>query len=103
MIGEAIPCPFCGKPADIIEIIRGNKRARCNNDNCPNHHLPTMTLEDWNTRPREDALQAEIDRLQNGLESIANADWKEYQNSWCVGNLFVKFTKLAKDILNPLQ
>ena len=73
-------CPFCGKP--IIPDKYGPDTAYCTDDNCflggnLFHGVYIGKLENeverFNTRPREDALQSEIDRLkkvQDRLKSL---------------------------------
>ncbi|HPS41028.1 MAG TPA: hypothetical protein PK040_00390, partial [Anaerolineaceae bacterium] len=53
------PCPFCGN----------NKEIKYVNDFyglwvfwCPSCHAQTASEDDWNTRPIEDELQAEIEK-----------------------------------------
>jgi len=86
MSDELKPCPFCmGKAREFIEatIPPGDKYAHCaglhNPDvMCPNDAI--MTVEQWNTRPVEDALRAslaakdaEIERLQTWLDEAQSA------------------------------
>ena len=61
---ELKPCPFCGNEP----VVEGNLVA-CNNLNCPtydNYWTDPMifTCDQWNTRPIEDALQAENEWLK---------------------------------------
>ena len=69
------PCPFCGGEAQVNTwTMHGITESRCfcPNSDCPNS-VRTVALEQWNTRPIEDALhtriaelEAENDRLQDG-------------------------------------
>ena len=69
---ELKPCPFCGSDAgeqDIIIVGRG----LCKMVFCEKCHIdfknPT-SIEQWNTRPAEDALKAEVDGLLLRLEKV---------------------------------
>jgi len=64
--GELKPCPFCGTlPQANAWIFRGISETRyfCPNQECP-LSVRTVTLEEWNTRPIEDALNARIAELE---------------------------------------
>ena len=75
MSDELKPCSFCKSiPQAYTWILYGITETRyfCPNPDCP-HSVRTVTLEQWNTRPIEDALNARIaeleeenDRLQDG-------------------------------------
>ena len=59
-------CPFCGTlPQANTWIFRGISETRyfCPNPECP-HSVRTVTLEEWQTRPIEDALTARIAELE---------------------------------------
>ena len=64
-------CPFCG--GDLIE----RERLYCHNDRkcwMPAVGVRKELFSDillWNNRPLEDALQAEVERLSNILDSVA--------------------------------
>ena len=82
---ELKPCPFCGSDAgeqDIIIVGRG----LCKMVFCEKCHIdfknPT-SIEQWNTRPAEDALttevkrlKAEIKRMKIGLRKL----WHEFRD-----------------------
>ena len=62
-------CPFCGGEAQVNTwTMHGITESRCfcPNSDCPNS-VRTVALEQWNARPIEDALRAEIARLQEKL------------------------------------
>ena len=74
---ELKPCPFCGQHARIFISEGAFPRfiVRCGNSVCPKQPtVETNSLEGvialWNTRPIEDALQAENTRLRKALENI---------------------------------
>ena len=67
-MNELKSCPFCGNEP----VVEGNLVA-CNNLNCPtydNYWTDPMifTCDQWNTRPIEDALQAENEWLKEELQ-----------------------------------
>ena len=69
------PCPFCGDNAEL----RGGKGVAswiiCNNTKCRATQGLELTGENavkmWNTRPAEDDLKAEVERLKEVLVEIA--------------------------------
>ena len=75
------PCPFCGSEACAAKDDHSPfTTAYCRTpDECC--HIGEANAEDairrWNTRPREDALQAEVERLRTlvagGLEAVSAA------------------------------
>ena len=58
-------CPYCG--GNVAEN-RGLVVCDSSLDKC--HNVSMMNIKRWNTRPLEDALQAEIDRLQKENEEL---------------------------------
>jgi len=69
-MSELKPCPFCGTlPQANAWIFRGISETRyfCPNQECP-LSVRTVTLEEWNTRPIEDALNARIAELELRLD-----------------------------------
>ena len=66
MSEELRPCPFCGGEAQVNTwTMHGITESRCfcPNSDCPNS-VRTVALEQWNTRPIEDALTARIAELE---------------------------------------
>ena len=63
-MSELKPCPFCGadKTVDVHSIFPD--KSEC--------FLCGATAPHWNSRPIEDALRAENERLRKALEKIAN-------------------------------
>ena len=71
--GELRECPFCGTKAvsSIFSIDVYNwyeENVLCEECRCSIAHPQAITI--WNTRPAEDALQAEIERLKSALQQI---------------------------------
>lgn len=75
MSEELRPCPFCGEMPKVHDWkLKGitDKRCFCDNENCPVYLSKTIAIDDWNTRPIEDALTARIAELE-----AENAELKE--------------------------
>ena len=60
MSEESRPCPFCGGEAH--ECL--DNHFDCLNPGCPMAGARAIPLENWNTRPIEDALTARIAELE---------------------------------------
>jgi hypothetical protein len=68
---ELRPCPFCG-----FEAVTTNYNpdvVACTNPGCPNEihdevGLPKITIDEWNTRPLEDALRKQLDVAVAGIQ-----------------------------------
>lgn len=67
-MSELKPCPFCGKK--IKEVPGFNGVCGCESDNCQGSLVEYMTLDEWNTRPVEDALRARIAELEQAQRWI---------------------------------
>jgi hypothetical protein len=70
-------CPFCGSPA---ERAGGHKKLyACSNQSCCNT-LSMFTVEEWQRRPIEDRLRAEISTLQATIDDLrtTTADAQKY-------------------------
>ena len=64
---ERKTCPFCGK------LPTGNDLIMCHNDKCPLGYYGwkhAMSLDAWQTRPIEDALRAELERLREEIARL---------------------------------
>ena len=90
MSDEWKPCPFCGGTATTSWY--GNKvDIHCDNESCPamNVDIGDLPYSDavkaWNTRPIEDAKDAEIARLK---EIIRKAEWLWYRQDYPVPDTF---------------
>ena len=75
------PCPFCGSPADIDlhQGVRGLALVKCSKYKalagcCGSTDYGTLEFvwAQWNTRPLEDAKDAEIDRRRENFETLYN-------------------------------
>ena len=60
MTKELKPCPFCGQPA---RIHFNGTAVTCSNDDCPSI-VDWLSQREWNTRPVEDALRAELSQAR---------------------------------------
>ena len=66
------PCPFCGHAAQTV-VSFGEPVAGCVNGVCDLCDTEWLDEEAWNTRPVEDALRAENDRLRAAIEAAVDA------------------------------
>lgn len=73
---ELKPCPFCGDAEDL-SIVRINDSAQywcieCESCDYNRYIFGTKqeVIKAWNTRPSEDALKAEIERLEEKVARI---------------------------------
>ena len=72
MSEELRPCPFCGSNAQVNTCTTHGiteSRCFCSNSDCP-YSVRTVALEQWNTRPIEDALHARIAELEALVEQL---------------------------------
>lgn len=77
MSEELKPCPFCGNSEDLtvtrINNSTGYRRIECKK--CDYNRYIYGTKQDairkWNTRPAEEALKAEVERLKGVIAEIA--------------------------------
>ena len=77
-MSELKPCPFCGGVAQVNTwTMHGITESRCfcSNSDCPNS-VRTVALEQWNTRPIEDALNARIAELEGKFDQLT-ARWRQ--------------------------
>lgn len=67
------PCPFCGTNPTLNEDY-DNHYVWCSEcaDASPIFPYPEEATKHWNTRPREDALQAEVEALKLALKPFAD-------------------------------
>ena len=66
-MSELKPCPFCGGMPKVNDwTLKGitDKRCFCDNEKCPVYLSKTIAIDDWNTRPIEDALNKRIAELE---------------------------------------
>ena len=61
---KPIPCPIC----KLIPHVNENKSVFCYRGTSPKHRVYAQTIEQWNTRPIEDALRAENEALRERIE-----------------------------------
>ena len=73
MSEELKPCPFCGGMPKVNDwTLKGitDKRCFCDNEKCPVYLSKTIAIDNWNTRPIEDALNARIAELEGELAEL---------------------------------
>lgn len=68
MSEELRPCPFCGGEAESTPGRHEQCYARCSMFGCEANN-PWVAIEDWNSRPIEDALRAELEEARNTIEN----------------------------------
>ena len=59
MMDKLKPCPFCGKIPNA-EYIEDVMYVICSNDLCGMSCIASVTLKEWNARPIEDELEAQL-------------------------------------------
>ena len=78
-------CPFCGKMPRAFGVV---EKVQCINEDCSNAYSRPLTLEAWNMRPIEDALQERIVELEEAamelLNSIPHSELEIARE--CIGN-----------------
>jgi hypothetical protein len=75
-MSELKECPFCGQQPKGTKYREFGKKTReyflyhCPNKECPSYFTKpgSMTAEDWNNRPIEDALCARAERAEQMVE-----------------------------------
>ena len=60
-------CPFCGKMPRAFGVV---EKVQCINEDCSNAYSRPLTLEAWNMRPIEGALQMRISELEEAQRWI---------------------------------
>ena len=76
-MAELEPCPFCNgtHSINVINFFTGDSYRKC--DICgaeaPEAKTPEEAAKVWNTRPAEDALKAEVERLKADNERLKKA------------------------------
>ena len=68
-MSELKPCPFCGNDARFYKV---DNKVTCSNSSCI-ASVKYTPIDDWNTRPIEDAQAAEIERLKARVIELSNA------------------------------
>ena len=86
-MSEMKPCPFCGGMPKVNDwTLKGitDKRCFCDNEKCPVYLSKTIAIDDWNTRPIEDALNARIAELEAHIAALEEAaeieEWDDFPN-----------------------
>ena len=72
---ELKPCPFCGRSVTHLKTFSDHADIFCD-CGATIHSLRSYSAmkADWNTRPIEDALRAEIERLRAELTAVKGMD-----------------------------
>lgn len=69
---ELKPCPFCDVAAEMLSPIGDFKFCRCpKRHKCPTHGKPFLMTE-WNSRPREDKLNATVEEMSKFIKEFCN-------------------------------
>jgi len=85
-MSELKPCPFCGGMPKVNDwTLKGitDKRCFCDNEKCPVYLSKTIAIDDWNTRPIEDALNKRIAELEAENERFTvHSDIERQDDKW---------------------
>ena len=87
---ELKPCPFCGK--NELRQLGVLKKVQCINESCDHAFKNPMLPIAWQTRPIEDALRAENERLREAYID-------DCQSKPCYANKKEEARKKINDIL----
>lgn len=114
-MSEIKPCPFCNKTDKVrfytesmvqldklLWINYGVMCKRCRFET-PAYAKKATAIHKWNTRPAEDAKDAEIERLKEALLQISylrdlNPELKHHGNASCAEDSFMDFYCRMGDI-----
>ena len=90
-------CPFCHSDDIVVENVHGEYVWVCQNEDCiatgPYDEYEDRATEKWNTRPIEDELREEIEKLSgviNEIYDIAN-EGSDDPTVWDVYHRIVNF------------
>lgn len=72
-MSELKPCPFCGKPAYKTKAPDLAKFTACSNRRCFLYNSDWISKSVWNTRPIEDILRTENEKLRVVLKYLFEA------------------------------
>jgi uncharacterized protein (DUF342 family) len=72
MTDELKPCPFCGSEATMNERNAMEEFVNCSKPGCSLSETWAVAIfiDNWNTRPREDALTAELDKRERQVKNL---------------------------------
>jgi len=93
MSEELKACPFCGSKADIYHDRQDV--AVCSNGDCNNCGIP---VDEWNTRPIEDALRKQLEGMESDYESACVLVAKMHEAA--VGGIRGPIAGVVEDVLN---
>ena len=93
-MSELKECPFCGQQPKETKYREFGKNPReyslyhCLNEGCPSYFTKpgSMTAEDWNNRPTEDALRERDERAEAMIErliELGNKSIHSVQTEFC--------------------
>ena len=89
-MSELKPCPFCGgEPTSSNEFDDEVLFYGCTKDiDCPMYDAPFVNLENWNTRPIEDALNARIAELEAAQRWIPVSEPPKVSGKYLLLNIY---------------
>lgn len=92
MSEELKPCPFCGSTRVTFGI---KDVCVCISEGCP-LSMKSMSRNDWNTRPIEDAQDKRIKELEDALERSQKV--LDFVGKLCLNALQSVFRRISKEV-----
>ena len=102
MSEELKPCPFCQSKAEHYSFNYRKHTVRCRYclADCGEHDNPERAAFVWNTRPAEEALKEEVERLKADLDARKSALKIAFHDIKRAGEEIDKWKKMFYDLVD---